>query len=48
MPSPESYKRSSYAAYVGDSQPPDWLHRDHIIGYFGPHLLEPKSVTENM
>jgi REP element-mobilizing transposase RayT len=38
--SPESYKWSSYSAYVGDSQPPDWLKRVHILGYFSSRVLE--------
>ncbi|RJP67850.1 MAG: hypothetical protein C4532_13960 [Candidatus Abyssobacteria bacterium SURF_17] len=32
---PEMYEWSSYAAYIGRNEPPDWLARDFILGYFG-------------
>ena len=25
----------SYQFYIGEKKPPEWLHRDFILGYFG-------------
>ena len=32
---PEEYEWSSYQFYIGVQKPPEWLHRDFILGYFG-------------
>ena len=32
---PEEYKWSSYQFYIGEKKPPEWLHRDLILQYFG-------------
>ena len=32
---PEEYEWSSYQFYIGQKKPPEWLHRDFILGYFG-------------
>jgi len=32
---PEEYQWSSYSEYIGKRKPPDWLHRDFILAYFG-------------
>jgi REP element-mobilizing transposase RayT len=32
---PEEYEWSSYQFYIGVKRPPEWLHRDFILGYFG-------------
>jgi putative transposase len=32
---PEEYEWSSYQFYIGEKKPPQWLHRDFILGYFG-------------
>jgi hypothetical protein len=32
---PEEYEWSSYQFYIGDKKPPEWLHRDFILQYFG-------------
>jgi REP element-mobilizing transposase RayT len=32
---PGAYPWSSYNAYIGKSEAPDWLHRDFILAYFG-------------
>ena len=32
---PEEYEWSSYRFYIGEKQPPEWLYRDFILGYFG-------------
>jgi REP element-mobilizing transposase RayT len=32
---PEAYPWSSYRFYIGEGNPPDWLHRAFILGYFG-------------
>ena len=31
---PEEYEWSSYRFYIGREKPPEWLHRDFILGYF--------------
>jgi REP element-mobilizing transposase RayT len=35
---PEEYPWSSYQHYIGKQKPPEWLHRDFILGYFGGNL----------
>jgi putative transposase len=32
---PEEYTWSSLQDYIGARKPPEWLHRDFILGYFG-------------
>lgn len=32
---PEEYEWSSYQYYIGKQKPPEWLHIDFILGYFG-------------
>jgi len=32
---PEEYEWSSYRSYIGAKAPPEWLHRDFILSYFG-------------
>ena len=32
---PEEYEWSSYQFYIGKQKPPEWLHIDFILGYFG-------------
>ncbi len=32
---PEEYKWSSYLFYIGKQKPPEWLHRNFILGHFG-------------
>ena len=32
---PEEYDWSSYQFYIGHTNPPKWLYRDFILGYFG-------------
>jgi len=32
---PQEYEWSSYQFYIGEKKPPEWLHRDFILGYFG-------------
>ncbi len=32
---PEEYEWSSFRDYTGMRKPPDWLHRDFILSYFG-------------
>lgn len=32
---PEAYPWSSYNAYIGESEAPEWLYRDFILAYFG-------------
>jgi REP-associated tyrosine transposase len=32
---PEEYEWSSYQFYIGEKKPPEWLHRDFVLGYFG-------------
>ena len=36
--SPQEYKWSSYAAYIGKVNTPDWLNREFILGHFGDKL----------
>ena len=33
----QDYLWSSYPAYLGHSQVPEWLHTRHVLTYFGPH-----------
>jgi putative transposase len=35
---PEEYTWSSLQDYIGARKPPEWLHRDFILGYFGNNL----------
>ena len=37
---PEEYKWSSYQAYTGKRKPPEWLHRDFILKYFGKNYTK--------
>lgn len=39
---PEEYTWSSLRDYIGARKPPEWLHRDFILGYFGNNF----SVAE--
>jgi REP element-mobilizing transposase RayT len=32
---PQEYEWSSYQFHIGEKKPPEWLHRDFILGYFG-------------
>ena len=32
---PEAYRWSSFKAYIGESEAPEWLKTDFILGYFG-------------
>jgi putative transposase len=32
---PAEYQWSSCQFYIGAKKPPEWLHRDFILGYFG-------------
>jgi REP element-mobilizing transposase RayT len=32
---PGDYPWTSYTAFIGESEAPDWLHRDFILAYFG-------------
>ena len=32
---PGDYPWTSYTAYIGESEVPDWLHRDFILAFFG-------------
>jgi hypothetical protein len=32
---PQDFQWSSYTAYIGKRNPPDWLARDFILSYFG-------------
>jgi REP element-mobilizing transposase RayT len=34
----EDYKWSSFQDYIGDRKPPEWLHRDFILKYFGKKI----------
>ena len=40
---PEDYPWSSYCFFIGKKAPPEWLHRDFILGYFG----KKKSAAQN-
>ncbi len=37
---PEEYPWSSYASYISAKNPPEWLCRDMILGYFGKKLKD--------
>lgn len=32
---PEEYRWSSYQDYIGERKPPEWLHRELVLGFFG-------------
>jgi REP element-mobilizing transposase RayT len=41
---PGEYPWSSFRAYVGESNPPQWLNRDLILGYFGGITTESQTA----
>ena len=45
--SPGAYEWSSYKYYIGKKNPPEWLYRDFILGYFGKKISEAQKRYQN-